>query len=346
MIQSLPILDLLKRNYPDCQIDWVVEKSSAPLLSAHPSIHSVIEIDTKKWRRKLSEKNSWREIFHSFKKLRLKKYDLIFDLQGNCKSALFTLFARGKSKIGFSWQSVPEKINFFFTNKHVKIAKNIPIQLRYLRLIEPFVSTAEIPSSKISFHLSAQDKQKIDAIIHSISLSPIFMICFGSKWINKQLPDSTLIQFLAMVEHVYAPYFLFVYGNEEEKMRAKIFEENFLNRSKVIGEMSLPFWQRLIARVDCLIAMDSAALHLCGTTNTPSFTIFGPSSSSIYKPIGEKHLAYQGSCPYQVEFEKRCPHLRSCKTGACIKTVSAGELFHSFHQFWLQIGERSPLLSL
>jgi heptosyltransferase-1 len=82
--------------------------------------------------------------------------------------------------------------------------------------------------------------------------------------------------------------------------------------------------------MDCVIAMDSAALHLCGTTLTPSFSVFGPSAASIYKPLGSQHTHVQGFCPYKQEFIQRCPLLRTCKTGACIKNLQAEELFQHF----------------
>jgi heptosyltransferase-1 len=79
--------------------------------------------------------------------------------------------------------------------------------------------------------------------------------------------------------------------------------------------------------------MDSATLHLCGTTSTPSFSLFGPSSASIYKPLGEHHVAFQGSCPYGRTFVKRCPILRTCKTGACMKDLTAKRIFQDLEKF-------------
>ena len=98
--------------------------------------------------------------------------------------------------------------------------------------------------------------------------------------------------------------------------------------------MSLPLWQHFMYLVDGVISVDSAALHLCGTTTTPSFSLFGPSSALAYRPLGSKHDAFQGTCPYGTTFDKRCPSLRTCETGACLKEVSPDVLFGQFQQFW------------
>ena len=87
-----------------------------------------------------------------------------------------------------------------------------------------------------------------------------------------------------------------------------------------------------MASVDMVIAMDSLPLHLAGTTETPTFSIFGASSANKYKPKGKKHLAFQGTCPYKRTFERRCPVLRTCSTGACIRDLHGEELFHYFLQ--------------
>jgi heptosyltransferase I len=82
--------------------------------------------------------------------------------------------------------------------------------------------------------------------------------------------------------------------------------------------------------MDRVIAVDSAALALCGTTSTPSFSFFGPTQASIYKPLGVQHHHFQGTCPYAMSFSARCPRLRSCKTGACLKQASSLELIQSY----------------
>ena len=101
----------------------------------------------------------------------------------------------------------------------------------------------------------------------------------------------------------------------------------FPEKSTLLPKMTLPVWQRLMCEMDLICTVDSSALHLAATTNTPTYSFFGPSSSSIYKPVGDSHNSIQGPCPYGKTFAKRCPALRSCKTGACLKGLKIKELF-------------------
>nr|NGX37443.1 hypothetical protein [Chlamydiota bacterium] len=172
------------------------------------------------------------------------------------------------------------------------------------------------------------------------------MICFGSNWRNKMLSEETLTEFLQLIDETLSPFFIFVFGNDEEREVADRLERAFSRNSHAIGNMSLPLWQRFMQMVEGVIAMDSAALHLCATTMTPCFSLFGPSSAAYYKPLGKQHYAFQGPCPYEVEFEKRCPHLRNCQSGSCLRDVSADTLFEHFQIFWTGVSKSTVLATV
>ena len=108
----------------------------------------------------------------------------------------------------------------------------------------------------------------------------------------------------------------------------------FPDRSMVVERYSLPLLQNIMAHMDLVIAMDSLPLHLCGTTHTPSFSVFGPSLAQKYKPVGERHHCVQGECSYGEKFYKRCSQLRTCKTGHCMKALTGKELYKLFDPWW------------
>lgn len=140
------------------------------------------------------------------------------------------------------------------------------------------------------------------------------LVCPFTAWTNKCLPEQ---QLLAYLKQEQGPYYI-VWGNESEKAKAQKLA-SLLPSSQLLPKVSLPVLQRVMARCRKVIAMDSLALHLCGTTTTPSLSFFGPSSSSKYAPRGAQHQVLQGECPYGMKFEKRCTKLRTCQSGACIK---------------------------
>lgn len=320
IVQSFHVLNDLHRRFPKALIDWAVETSFSPIVAAHPLVRKAISLDIKK------RANLW----SAYKELRRENYDLIFDLQGNCKSGAITLLARGKVKVGYDFRSVREWPNILATNVRFSVSKQKNIRLYYLELIDRYFQK---PSSKemegIRFNIEPEEKRKISQILAQVPNRLKIMVCPGSKWVNKQMKTDTLTQFLQMIEQQYGASFLLIWGDEGEKILCEGLVKQ-LKSAFIVEKLALPTWQNLMNEVDLVIGVDSSALHLCGTSSTPSFSVFGPTSSEVFKPMGQRHFAFQGTCPYGKTFEKQCPILRTCPTGACIRELKAEELFQAF----------------
>jgi heptosyltransferase I len=327
IIHAFPALQLLRERYPSAQIDWVVEQPFAELVKAHPAIDHVYSVQTKRWRKKFWTKEGWREMRDFRKSLQRERYDLVFDLQGNIKSGLITWLSKSSVKIGFGLSSVPEWPNVLFTNRHYNPPKGHNIREDYLYLID---SSGNFKYRGVELNVSLQEKLKVDQIIAhpSIRVGKKIMVCPGSMWTNKQLTPETLKAFLQKIYAEFECRFVFVWGSEAEKQIVQNLAQSFPDHCLIADKLALPTLQNLMAQMDLVIAMDSLPLHLAGTTSTPVYSVFGASSGNKYKPVDS--IAFQGSCPYGKTFEKRCPILRTCPTGSCIKDIQSEALFQHF----------------
>lgn len=308
ILHAFPVVQYIKDCCPEAQIDWVAESQCAELVQSHPEINNVFLVETKSWRKGKKLKAFW-----TFKKaLQLNTYDAVFDLQGNIKSGLITFLTKSARKIGFGKKSVPEWPNLLFTHIQVDPPAGRTIREDYLALAQSFFGKETAPFR------GGQLNKSLEKIL----------VCPGSAWPNKQMDTRALIDFLKKISD---SHFYLIWGNETEKEVALTIQKEV--PSTVLDKMTLTQLQNFIGKMDLVIAMDSLPLHLSATTNTPTYSVFGPSWGLKYKPPGEKHGFYQGSCPYGKTFEKRCPILRTCKTGLCMKSISGEALFESF-QTW------------
>ena len=327
IVHVFPVVEYLRKKFPDAQIDWVVEKAFLELPQAHPLISSVIPIDTRAWRKgkNLSQ-------FFEFKKLlQSTHYDLLFDLQGNCKSALVTWLAYADKKIGFGKASVPEQPNRWVTDQQFDPPAGQNIRDDYLYLVKShFSDDAPFHDSAVSLRIVDSQKQKIQNLLASPQLAgkKRYMICPGAAWKNKRVTDAALMDFLQRLHSAEPISFLFAWGSKEELELAQQLQTRFKDSSILLEKLPLATLQNLMASVDRVFAMDSLPLHLAGSAGVSTYSIFGPSSAEKYRPKGEQHHSFQGSCPYGEVFPKRCPKLRSCPTGACIRSLSGEQLFN------------------
>lgn len=286
LLQIFPTLSYLKER--GATIDWVVENRFKELALAHPDINAVITIDSKAWPKGL---------------LNLRKmphYDLVIDLQGNCKSGLVTLLAKAKQKVGFTLKTCAEWPNVFATKKRYPLDLSVNAAESYLQVVQKhFGDTAPF--------VYRGTELKLNDPVPDVS-SDAYMICAGSAWPSKQLLPTT-------------------WKKIEEVLNGPIYMVSPDQR------LPLPVWQALMRKVKGVIALDSAALHLCATTNTPSFSIFGPSNPRVYKPEGDHHQFFWGTCPFHKQFERRCPILRTC-SAPCTKQIDEEALIDTLRQWY------------
>lgn len=95
VVHALPALTDLSRALPGVQVDWLVEQPFAAIPALHPSVGRVLTMSWRKWRQRLLERSTWRAVRELRAQLRAAPYDLILDLQGLWKSALWARQASG-----------------------------------------------------------------------------------------------------------------------------------------------------------------------------------------------------------------------------------------------------------
>ncbi|MCC5833012.1 MAG: hypothetical protein JJU12_08240 [Chlamydiales bacterium] len=309
LIHTFPVLSYLRKRFPFAEIDWVVEASFAELLEAHPGLTRVLSIESKKWRKAPFRCRSELKAFWSI--LRESFYDLVFDLQGNIKSAAILAQTRAKQKVGFGWRALPEWPNALFTSAKITPPRGKNIREDYLAVVQGYFNDlTPFADEPVELRITERQLSQVNALPSGKTL-----VCPGAAWPNKQLGFEQLLAFL---KELGLGAYLFGWGTEQEREIGARLAAHF-SGSSVLERYPLPVLQHAMAKCALVVAMDSLPLHLCATTSTPTIGFFGPSSAKKYGPIGAAHLTIQGECPYGVVFEKRCPKLRTCKTGACLK---------------------------
>ena len=109
VLHNLPVVSDIVRHYPNAQIDWLVEENFAALPRLHPAVRYVLPVGLRRWRTKLLNPSTWREIAIFRATLAALQYDSAIDTQGLLKSALLMLGAHGL-RCGFDRHSAREPL--------------------------------------------------------------------------------------------------------------------------------------------------------------------------------------------------------------------------------------------
>lgn len=328
ILQTLPIIPRIRAAFPQCTVDWVVEKRFADALRGYPGIDTIIPCDSKELRRR----PTIREIQELIKNLRRVHYDFLIDLQGNCKSGCVNLFVRAASKHGFSLQSASEWPNILSTTHRYDLRSIPSIRAKNIAMLEkifhrPFVDAKEISP----FPLPLCEQQTLERYCNQLSQEMfVVMICPFSQWPNKMVSYSFLLQFLRSIREFFPVQYLFIWQSLEQRNFVEEWISQLGREDISIGDLSIPLWYHLMLQSALMIGMDSSSLHLAAIGNIPTYTFFGPSKGDVYVPESNRHGYYQSSCPHNIHFKKRCPILRTCTDGGCLQRLDARDVFQHF----------------
>ena len=103
VVHTLPVLNKLRRRYPNAQIDWLVTPAIGELLRHHPALNSVIDFE----RDTSAPPWAWSALTNYARlasKLRSIGYDLAIDLHCQSRTAFLAFISGAPVRIGFDKQ--------------------------------------------------------------------------------------------------------------------------------------------------------------------------------------------------------------------------------------------------
>jgi len=110
VVHAQPLATDLRRVFPDAHIDWVVEKSCAPICQLNPAIDRIIPIAWRRWRKSPLAQSDRAEMAAFYRTLKRERYDLVLDCQGLIKSAVVARMARADLRVGPAWAFAREPL--------------------------------------------------------------------------------------------------------------------------------------------------------------------------------------------------------------------------------------------
>jgi heptosyltransferase-1 len=133
VIHNLPVVSDIRRHFPDAEIDWCVEDSFAAIPLLHPGVRRVIPVALRRWRKKLLQTATWKEVGEFRRQVSAESYDAIIDTQGLLKSALLASRAKGL-RLGYAADSAREPLAARCYQRHFHVSRELHAVVRNRRL--------------------------------------------------------------------------------------------------------------------------------------------------------------------------------------------------------------------
>jgi 3-deoxy-D-manno-octulosonic-acid transferase/heptosyltransferase-1 len=329
VVHTLPLLEVLRKNFPQARIDWVVEEEAGQIIKGHPMLDHVLISRRKAWQKSMTKRRertaALREMFRFIRNLRSHRYDLVIDLHGLFKSGILTGLSNAKRKIGFSGGR--EGNSLFLTERPYVVDYNQHALDRYLRTID-YLGINMYPW-KGDIPVGRSDRDAIESFIlkNNLQNEKIVAVNPMARW-NTKLWEPARFSLLAdRVQKELNGKIVFTGSKQDRVVIGEIIGEMNTIPLDLAGRTSLKALAYLYSKCFLLITTDTGPMHMAAAMGCPVVALFGPTAPWRTGPYGKGHRVIREEIECSPCFKKKCDHL------SCMKEITVDRVFDTVQEF-------------
>jgi heptosyltransferase-1 len=344
VIQTLPILSMLRDGFPNAKIGWAIDSELVPAIQGHPALDYIHACSRKTWSKQLKDPSKWSATAADMKafieEVRAVDYDVAIDAQGLFKTALLPYFAGIKRRIGYKHGR--ELSSFFYTEKHLNLEEYFEpsvFHLDHMAVLAKAAGAADVRHAVEPPVVAAATKTKVAALFDGAFSrpAPVVAIAPATQWESKHWPEEYWVALITRLLEKTDFNILMVGSKGDATLVRKILgtfaQTQLLGRVlDVSGKTNVQEMYALYEHVQVGVGSDSAPLHIAGAVRVPVLVgIYGPTGYRRTPPIGSEHitlLSTEGKLPCQPCHKRTCP----LGTDECMKSISPEEVFEAVVQ--------------
>ena len=317
VLLASPVISMLKRLAPQCEVDALVYADTAPMLEGHPALAQLHLID-RGWKRH----GVWAQAAAEWKLvsgLRARHYDLVVHLSVHTRGAWLVRLLRPR------WSVAPRSRDGFWANSftHFYPAQSDPLRhtvdtnLDSLRALGLEPTPADM---RVTMVPGPKAEARVAELLAQHGLPPggFVHVHPASRWAFKCWPADRVAALCDVLAVKGLPIVLTSAPDANEKA---LIADVCAARDKtgaslaatvdLSGQLSLKELAALTAQARLFVGVDSAPMHIAAAMGTPVVAIFGPSGDREWGPWGEV-----GKNPHRVVASMTHP-CRPCGLAGC-----------------------------
>ncbi|MCM8797460.1 MAG: hypothetical protein NC923_06270, partial [Candidatus Omnitrophica bacterium] len=291
VVLGLPVFDCLKANFPQAKFTVLVGERPKEIFGDNPSVEKIIVYN------KRSPLSAKIELFYTLKK---EKFDIVVDL----RNTLFSFLLPAPYKTS-PFLIIPKTIT------HMK-------DRHLYRLINPksrMPLNANLKIPRLCLTVRADDQEYIDKLLFQNNISrddSIILLACGGRSHTKIWPQDNFVTLIYSIVDKLRSKVILVGDNNDAAIARYIIERSEARAADLTAKTTIRQLACLLKRSSCVIANDSAVLHMASYLNIPVLGIFGPTDDLKYGPWSDRSIII-----------KKDIFCRPCKKAQCrFKTLT------------------------
>lgn len=307
-IHTLPLVNAIKKAYPNSKIGWVVEDKAEQFIKNHPNVDNCYIIPQKIWKTRGISVENFNEFRKIVKQINQDGYDIVFDTQQLLKSAIFLPFLKAGRKVTLtggrelSWNFANEIIQ----STHKLFDPNYHVVKRNLE----FAEYIGIKTDEIEFNLpdsSFTVKEKVTDLLKNLDKTkPTVILAPATTWKNKLWAEEHWGKVLDFLDE--RANIVVTGTNSDIGLIGKIFANTKVKDATILaGQTDLDELTEVFRRADVVISPDSGSAHIAWAVSKPYIiSIFTATAAGRNAPFGEKCTALTPNIPCHPCMRKKC----------------------------------------
>lgn len=298
IVQCSSVVELIRQKYPSAQIDWVTRSEFDYLVKLNAGVYHV-------W--SFNKKEGFKGLLKLAQKLRLEKYDHIYDAHNNLRSKLLSIALRMTLKRRPKW----------LTRSKDRFKRVLLFSFRINTFSWPFKGIESFcrPLKKWGIGLGEKDKmvtwnftdenrQKVLPFVKN--MNPVVLVP-SAAWEMKRWP---LDHFKKLITLMPEKLFI-VLGGKEDMFCEELRNVDPTRVQNLAGKLSLVESCALIEQSPIVVSADTGLLHVADVLGVKAISLMGPTAFGF--TTSEKIIT--------MEMELPCRPCTKDGRGSCSQSV-------------------------
>jgi heptosyltransferase-3 len=288
VLVATPLIPALKETWPESHLSFLVPKGTEEMVAGHPGLDGLLVVDRRR--------ETWGQTWRLVRNLRRARFDLVIELSGGDRGAVYSLLTGARERIGLAHPRQP------FWQRRGCFTRLLPRPPIRMHLVEQNLEALRALGLKprqprLQFFWDRQVEDRVQELLttHGLSSKSFVVMHPGAGW---RFKCWTPAGYARVIEALHRDWHLPVVltgtrAPHEQELLAAILQESAVNPLNLAGELTLKELGALIHQARFFFGADSAPMHLAAAVETPAVALFGPSGAYNWGPWGEGHLVIQ-----------------------------------------------------
>lgn len=281
VIHSLPLLGALRHKFPDAHISWVVNRSYQSLIDGHSALNETIVFD------RGAIKGGWRSAVgasvHLIRELRMRRFDLVIDLQCLARSGLMTLATGAPRRIGLS--TAREGARLAYTDVVAVPEPDKRHAVDHNWCVAEALGVGDFPKR---FDVPVWPESRSWAREQLAELPrPWMAFGVGARWLTKRWPPTHFANLARRVQDAYGGTAFFIGAPDEAPIAKEVIAQLRGPSRDFVGTTTLQQLAGLLEAADVMISNDTGPLHLAAALGRPCVAPYTCTRIHRHGPYGQ-----------------------------------------------------------